>query len=390
MKVLLTSVRLPHALGQVRKLGEAGHEVYATDTFTTAPGLHSRYVKEKFITAAPRYETETFVGQIKDIIKAHQIDCLIPCFEEGFYLAKHHEELSRLTNFFCSPLEPLARLHNKETFTALTQELKIPIAKTITATSREELDAAANQFPEYFARAAFSRGGVALYTNTGPLAGQVKLADCSPTKDNPWLVQEFVHGEDVCSFSVLQHGKVAAHCTYQHAKTIEHAGGIVFESVDEPEAVEHVQKYAAALDLHGEISFDYMKTDKGLWMVECNARPCAGLFMMDPQVLSDAIFNPARDGPVVVPPGVREQIDVALLRDMFREPHSIPEDLELLLSGTEDVYSQKGDRLPALFSLLSYTHVFAFRHRLHQKKHKHSDIMEAQFFDIEWDGGEGS
>ena len=32
MKVLLTSVRLPHALGQIRKLAEAGHEVYATDT----------------------------------------------------------------------------------------------------------------------------------------------------------------------------------------------------------------------------------------------------------------------------------------------------------------------------------------------------------------------
>ena len=33
------------------------------------------------------------------------------------------------------------------------------------------------------------------------------------------------------------------------------------------------------------------------------------------------------------------------------------------------------------------SHVFAFRHRMHVRKHKHSHLMEAQFFDIDWDGG---
>ena len=58
------------------------------------------------------------------------------------------------------------------------------------------------------------------------------------------------------------------------------------------------------------------------------------------------------------------------------------------MEGTKDVYSQKGDRWPGLYVLLAYSHVFAFRHRMHVGKHKHSDLMEAQFFDISWDGGE--
>jgi hypothetical protein len=31
--------------------------------------------------------------------------------------------------------------------------------------------------------------------------------------------------------------------------------------------------------------------------------------------------------------------------------------------------------------------VTAFRHRMHARKHKHSDLVEAQFFDIDYDEG---
>ena len=82
----------------------------------------------------------------------------------------------------------------------------------------------------------------------------------------------------------------------------------------------------------------------------------------------------------------REPGHFAILRDMFREPSDIPEDLHLLLSGTKDVYAPRGDRMPALWTLLAYSRVFTFRHRMHVEKHRHSDLMEAQFFDISWDG----
>ena len=84
MKILLTSVRLPHALGVIRALGRAGHEVYATDTFRTSPGLNSKYVKQAFITESPVFETLRFIEQLEEIIKEHKIDMLLPCFEEVF------------------------------------------------------------------------------------------------------------------------------------------------------------------------------------------------------------------------------------------------------------------------------------------------------------------
>jgi len=389
MKVLVTSARLPHALGLIRGFGEAGHEVHAADTFRTAPGLHSKYVTGRIITESPAFRTRTFVGQIADYVKEAGIDLVVPAFEEVFYLSRHLSSLGASDRYFWAPLEVLARLHDKQRFVELAQELGLPMAETVTVKSDAELRDATRRFDEWFARAAFSRGGVALLTNTGPLAGAVKLEDCHPTPEQPWLVQEFLHGEDVCSYSIAQHGRLSGHCTYQHPLTIEHAGGIVFESVEEPRTLEISKRIIEHLGYHGNISFDWMKTDDGgLYLVECNPRPTAGIFTMDAASFAKAVFEPDPDAFYLVPAGRREQIDSAIVRDMFREPRDIPSDLQRLFDGTQDVYAQRGDRLPGLYVILAYSHVFAFRRRMHVRKHRHSDLMAAQFFDIAWDGGE--
>ncbi|MFT2622094.1 hypothetical protein ACMWQU_27220, partial [Escherichia coli] len=69
----------------------------------------------------------------------------------------------------------LARLHDKASFQRLAQDAGVPIPETVVVTSPDELRAAIAGFPRYFARAAFSLGGVGLLTNTGPLAGKVPI-----------------------------------------------------------------------------------------------------------------------------------------------------------------------------------------------------------------------
>jgi hypothetical protein len=39
----VTSSRMPFALDAIRKLGERGHEVYASDSYAASPGSHSHY-----------------------------------------------------------------------------------------------------------------------------------------------------------------------------------------------------------------------------------------------------------------------------------------------------------------------------------------------------------
>ena len=132
MKVLITSVRLPFGLDIVRKFGEERHEVYTAETFKTAPGNHSKFVKEHLIVPSPTYETRAFIDKLKDIITSRSIDLLVPCFEEAFYIAAHVHELLGFTSVFCASLDTLQRLHNKATFAELTRELGIPIPRIYT------------------------------------------------------------------------------------------------------------------------------------------------------------------------------------------------------------------------------------------------------------------
>jgi glutathione synthase/RimK-type ligase-like ATP-grasp enzyme len=385
MNVLVTSSRFPHAVGVIRRLGEEGHAVFASDTFRAAPGSHSRYVARAFITASPTFDTERWIQQLEEIVDSHRIDLVVPSFEEVLYLAEHLERLERRTSIFCSPLATLARLHDKSTFVELARELGLRVPETRVVRSAAELRRALAEIPEHIARPIFSRGGVTLLTNTGPLAGRMPVEACRPTALQPWIVQEFVHGTEVCSFSVAHHGRLVAHCTYEHPKTIEHAGGILFESVDEPRSIDLARTIVEALGYHGHISLDYVRTTEGLVLLECNPRPTAGIFMTTARDYCRATFESPRD-PIVVPPGIKKQIAVAIVRDMFRNWREIPNDLDVLLSGIEDVYSERGDPLPALYCFLTYPRILAFRRKQRLGRRSPTDLVASQFFDVLWDG----
>jgi predicted ATP-grasp superfamily ATP-dependent carboligase len=382
--ILITSSRMPPALDEIRKLGSQGHRIFASDTFRTAPGSHSKYVQSWRVTASPRHDTLRFIADVKDMVIEEKIELILPMFEEVFYIAKHLEVLTRHTDVFCPSFDTLARLHDKAKLLELARELDIPAPRTTLVSRDDDLKAAAREYGDYFARPAYGRGGVELLTNRGPLDGVLTLEDCHPSADNPWLVQEFVTGTDVCSFSIAHHGCVAAHSTYVHPRELEHAGGIVFESIVEPEGLHSAQKIVEATSYHGQISLDFLRTDRGLLLIECNPRPTPGVYVMSPDMFESAVFDPCPGSARVGEAGVRHKYSVALIRDMVMHWKEAPEDLRHLLSSAEEIYAKPGDLIPGLYQLLSYSQVLDYRRQFGH--HKRTDLMAAYFHDICWNG----
>ena len=386
MRILITTSRMPHAVDEIRKLGRQGHLVHAADTFSNAPGNHSRFAHAHHITLSPRYETAAFVEQIIQLVRENDIDIVLPSFEEVFYLQRYAKKLAGRVNVFAPGFEALVRLHDKTRFVELAQKVGAKTPRTIVVDDDDALRRAVGEFPKYFGRAAYSRGGVLLLTNAGPLAGVVPLSRCNPTPSNPWLIQEFVQGLDVCTFSVARHGRVVAHSAYVHPKTINSAGGIVFESIVDDEAFELVQRFVEATSYHGQVSFDFLRTEEGLYAVECNPRPTSGLTVMPDEMLDTALFGPMPNAPRVAPAGVRRHIWAALLRDMVLNWREIPSDLRELLSQSEDVYAPPGDRMPGLYQFLSMSHVLRYRRRRSAADRTRSDMLAGYFHDVSWDG----
>lgn len=385
-RVFVSSSRMPFAVQEIRKLGETGHEVYAADTFSTAPGRYSRHVEKALLTPAPTDDPRAYVEAVSALAREHDIERLIPTFEEGFYLARYRDRLPDGVELFTAPFETLARLHNKAAFAELCAELEIPIAPFIVARSRAELAAATRAFDDgFFARPAFSRGGLDLLTDRGPLAGELELEDCSPSDRNPWLVQPFLRGEDRCSFAIAQHGRLVAHVAYVHPQTIEHAGGIVFESITDDDMSAVCRRIIEATRYHGQLAFDFIRGAHGLRVLECNPRATAGVAMLSASELAAAMSD-ALPRTLVVPSGRRCKISVAIVRQMLRDWRRIPEAMRALLRGGEDLYATFDDPLPGLFQLLSYVHVLRYRVKRSAPWGKRSKLMAAYLHDLRWDG----
>lgn len=386
MRFLVTTSRMPTAVEAIRKLGRAGHQVHTADTFAAAPGSHSRYAASNWVLASPRHDTARFIDQVGAIVREQRIDLVLPMFEEVFYLQRHASELGAGVEVFAPPFPVLERLHDKARFVRLARELGVDVPHTTLATTTAELVEATRALPQYFARPSYSRGGVFLCTNTGPLAGVLEPEACHPTEGNPWLVQEFVSGVDVCTFSVAHYGRVVAHSTYVHPKMIDSAGGIVFESVADPEALAVVQRIVEATRYHGQVSFDFKRTDRGLVAIECNPRPTAGVSVMPDEMFTEAVVRPHDGPPHVAPAGTRRHIWSALLRDMLLHWREIPSDFREIMSGAEDLYGAHGDPWPGVWQFLSLSHVRSYRKNRAPDERTRSDLMSAYFADVSWDG----
>src|SRR5262245_32333622 len=119
MRLLITSSRMPFALDAIRKLGERGHEVFACDSYDASPGSHSKYLTEHFTTASPSEDPETFARDVERIATETRIDVVLPMFEEVFYLAAQHAQLSKVTKLYAPPFRTLASVHDKGSFQEL-------------------------------------------------------------------------------------------------------------------------------------------------------------------------------------------------------------------------------------------------------------------------------
>lgn len=386
MRILVTTSRMPYAVDEIRKLGRQGHVIHAADTFGNAPGNHSRFVHRSHVMLSPRYETGAYLEQLAQLVADHDIEVVLPAFEEVFYIQRSAHALAGRVNVFAPPFDVLHELHDKSRFVELARRLGVPVPHTVVVESQDELMRAIREIPRYFARPAYSRGGVYLFTNAGPLAGVVPITQCHPTPTNPWLVQEFVEGLDICTFSVARQGRIAAHSAYVHPMTMDSAGGIVYESIVDDEALALVQRFVETTGYHGQVSFDFLRTDKTLYAVECNPRPTAGLTIMPDAVLDEALFGPVPDAPRIAPAGTRRHIWAALLRDIVLHWRKIPRDLRELVSGSHDLYGPPGDRWPGVYQFLSMSHVYRYRRQRAAADRTRSDLLAGYFHDVSWDG----
>ncbi|MBV9790125.1 MAG: ATP-grasp domain-containing protein [Chloroflexi bacterium] len=378
MNILLTSTRAPVTLELIRAFGRSGHTVVATDTQRWTLGSHSRYVASHVVTPPPRQAPAAFLDALERLIVERRIDWLIPTCEEVFYVARGYERLSARTRVFTSPLAVLAELHHKFRFGQRASALGLRTPRTVLIASRDELMARLPEFPAYVLKPAYSRFATQVISNCGPHAGQIALSSCDPTPEQPWLLQDFIAGPSVCSYSALHDGHVTAHCAYAIPHTFGGGSGVQFRSIDGMETLAIVERLGAALRYTGQISLDFIRGDDGLYLLECNPRATSGAHLIDSEQLIGGLTDPTQPT-FVTPPGRCRQLTIPLLAGAGRQLRRWPGVLRAALTH-DDVIADLRDPLP-LLTQLPMTLRFAWIARREQRS-----LTAATTYDIEWNG----
>ncbi len=376
MHILLTGARAPACLDLARSFAQAGHRVWLADSLAKPMARACKWVTSCFLVPSPKHETGAFIAALAHHIAQHRIELVVPTCEEIFFLARFQERLGCAV--YCDSFAKLAQVHDKFRFHQLAQGLGAQVPETHLLRSRQELAPFLATACEWVFKPVFSR--FAAFTRIG--ASAAELDDLRPSPERAWVAQRRIHGRELCSYGVAHRGQLRVAACYEPLYRLKQSSGVYFEPVDHAGIRGFAAAFAAAMNFHGQLCFDFIETDSGeLYVLECNPRATSGIHLFAGAAALAAGFAPGEGlieatqakPSMLSPVMLCYNLPRALFRGQarqfwrdFRRAHEAGHDAE--------------DPWPSLYRFVGVAEVIvkSLRQRV--------SLREAATADLEWDG----
>jgi predicted ATP-grasp superfamily ATP-dependent carboligase len=372
--ILLTGGRAPATLELARAFHRAGHTVFMAESLRGHLSEPSAALAKNFLVPPPRQQTSDFLDALEKIVRENKIDLVIPTCEEVFYVAIGRERFPA----FVESLEKLRTLHNKLDFIELARGLGLPVPETALIETEADLRSAFERWPRLVLKPVYSR-----FASKTLIQPTIEQSQSAISFDARWVAQEFVAGEQVCTYSVCHHGRITAHTAYRSDFTAGQGATIFFRHVNHAATLTWVTKFVAETEFTGQIAFDFIETREGkIFAIECNPRAISGIHLLarDPH-FPETFLNSSE--PCAIP---SEEFSTQLWTGMLF--YGLPTALKkhrvkkwwTAFRSSRDVIFRGDDPLPAL---LQFRSIF---HYLQLARRENISLLEASTFDIEWNG----
>ncbi|MEV6151366.1 ATP-grasp domain-containing protein [Nonomuraea sp. NPDC052129] len=364
--VLITGGRAPVALDLARKFARSGARVVVAESSRAQLCARSSAVAVSYRVPPPNRAPEAFADALADIVKLEGVRLVVPTCEEIFWVARGRKRLP--CEVLAEPLGTLRALHSKWEFVQLAKGFGLPVPETALVTSQADLAGIRRPF---ILKPVFSRFG----TKVRVVRGNIALR----AGEGPWVAQELLGGQQICTYSVAVKGRLVAHAAYAVEFTASGAC-VSFEPVEHAEVDAWVTEFVARAGFSGQIAFDFMAGDRVLPM-ECNPRATSGVHLLGDE-LAGVLLGDVPDRPLRPAPGTRAMIGLAMLGFGLAGVRSWPElrRWASVVSAADDVIAVEGDRGPFLaqFGVLWENWIRSLWTR--------RSLIECSTYDIEWDG----
>lgn len=395
-RILITGARAPVSIDLSRRFHAAGHKVFLCDSHYFPVGRFTEDRHSFHRVPSPRHNTAGFIGKLNQIIDQHQIDLLIPTSEESFYISAHQNDLH--CPALIESLEILDTLHNKFTFSQTYGNEFASTPRTDLLSAPHQLHRYEPQAKKFVFKPSYSR--FAASALIGPSARKLSNLHFEPAQS--WIAQEKIEGTEVCSFSLVDQGRMLAHASYKTPYTAGRGGGIFFEPLEHSGILNYVQAFLRQTKFTGQIGFDFIvDSENHPWVIECNPRATSGihLFANDTKLCNAylSLIDPPRtiDDPLATEDPRRDEhanyIPMQTERCMIGGVMPIWGSLQAIMKlapgkfirdfrSTKDVLTTKNDRGPLHYLPLTMAEI-GFRAFT-----KLQSLQAASTEDMEWNG----
>lgn len=378
-KILITFARSFLTLELARQFDAAGHQVYVADSMKYPVSQFSNAIRQSFQVTSPRFDPKGYIDALSEIVQKHQIDLVIPVYEEIFYLSMMQDRFPPACKLFIASFKMYDELHNKWTFQCRLKTLGIETLDIILLRSQKEFQQFKFEKP-YALKPCYSRAS----QKVRKITSAKTLQDLPFEPHNPWLLQEWMDGDRFCTYSVCHQGKVYAHSTYPVRYAIDGHSCLTFEAVDHPQIQKWIVNFISKINFTGQIAFDFIvSSQKKVFAIECNPRATSGILLFSPEDRLDRAFFQDNSSLILPKNGAKKQIATGMLLYGWRKgalPGNRWQQFLKDFFSTRDVVFRTSDLKPFLFEPLVFANI------LRMSKKYGISVPDAFIHDHEWNG----
>lgn len=283
--ILVSGGKMTKALTLARAFHAAGHRVILVESgrYRLTGHRWSRAVDRFYVV--PKPDDPGYAAALLEIVRSEGVDLYVPVCSP---VASYHDALARdVLAPYCEVLhgdaDVVGRVDDKYAFATTAVELGLPVPDTHRITAPRQVA----DFDGWDGAAAYILKSIPydpvhrLDLTPLPRATRAETAAFAMAKpispDQPWILQGFVAGQEYCTHSTVRDGELQVHtCCLSSSFQVN------YEHVDKPEIEDWVRRFAKALNLTGQFSFDFIEdADEHVFAIECNPRTHSAITLFD-------------------------------------------------------------------------------------------------------------
>ena len=313
--ILITGGKMTKALQLARLLSKSGYKIIlAEDKKYWASGHAWSNCVDSFYLLPPISEGySNYEKTLLSIVKQEQIDLMIPVSSpiSVYRDAKLKKNIGDKLKIFHFTEDELKCLDHKYNLCTKAREIGLTSPEVHLIKSKNDLESFDFNLTKkrYILKSLVYAPVERLKRPLLPFDGQkLYFNGLEISSERPWVLQEFVSGQEFCTHSTVHDGRILLHCCCESSEF-----QLRYKHVDNQAIYSWVETFVRAMNLTGQISFDFIVNERGEVMpIECNPRTHSAITafynsecVADSYVISQG-YQSSQIGPCFPRPEARE------------------------------------------------------------------------------------